>query len=82
MTRVSYTTWAIDGPKGRVIVRRIAYRYYIVGRPNRLLIPGFFCRRFYLKSLAIELAEEMAGLFQRANQQSPHMAAEYQQPTL
>lgn len=79
MRRISYTTWAVDGPKGRVIVRRIANRYYIVGRPNRMLTPGFFCRRFYLKSSAIELAEEMAGSFQRANQQTPHMAAECQQ---
>jgi hypothetical protein len=62
MTRVSYATWAIDGPKGRILVRRLARQSYLVGHAGRPLIPRFFTRKFRTKTEAITLAQTMAGV--------------------
>jgi hypothetical protein len=60
MTRVSYATWAIEGPKGRVLVRRVG-RSYLVGHASRPLIPSFFTRKFRKKYEAVILAQTMVG---------------------
>lgn len=59
--RYSFATWLVTGPKGRVLVRRIAKRYWIVGWEGRPMTPGFFTERVYLKRDAIAFAERLAG---------------------
>jgi hypothetical protein len=61
MHRVSYATWMIEGPKGRVLVRRLGRCNYLVGHTARPLIPGFFTRRFRKKYEAVILAQAMVG---------------------
>jgi hypothetical protein len=61
VTRISYATWAIEGPKGRVLVRRLGRRAYLVGHAQRPLLPKFFTRQFRTKYEAVILAHTMAG---------------------
>lgn len=79
MKRISYATWLIEGPAGRVLVRRISVRHYVVGNASRPLMPGFFCRKFRLKRDAVALAKDMAGVNKRANQQNQQISLECQQ---
>lgn len=62
MTRVSYATWAVDGPKGRVLIRRINNKNYVVGHAARPILPGFFSMKSRLKRDALDLAQKMAGI--------------------
>lgn len=60
--RVGYSTWAIDGPHGRVLIRRLANQQYLVGRPEWMMTPKFFTSQFRIKAEAVALAQKMAGI--------------------
>ena len=70
LRRHSYSTYCVDGPNGKVLIRRNG-RKFLVGWANRPLFPGFFCREERLLRDARALAERLAGVKRTGRRSSP-----------
>lgn len=61
LKRIGYTQWLLEGPARAVIIRRNGDRYQVFdqGAP---MVAGFFHETFTRKYLAVDYAEDRAGI--------------------